>query len=192
MSYVGMDGYEKYLKAKKPLPEYMREFKQAIRYLWDDYEYCCALEANITEEYEGQIKHYRNLAEEDNTPEDLICENIESIKKRCEQAIYDVWHEGPDDAHFYIIYADGSEAHASGADIISHDVKLRMQHIVYAYYQDESEEYDTLAGDLDWGENDVNVTEDEWSERREAYFDMVQYKFNTEWARKMLAKRGQV
>lgn len=47
---------------------------------------------------------------------------------------------------------------------------------------------ETLTG----GENDVNVTEDEWSERREAYFDMVQYKFNTEWARKMLAKRGQV
>ena len=95
MSYVGMDGYEKYLKAKKPLPEYMREFKQAIRYLWDDYEYCCALEANITEEYEGQIKHYRNLAEEDNTPEDLICENIKGIRERCQREIYDVWHVAP-------------------------------------------------------------------------------------------------
>lgn len=189
MSYVGMDGYEKYLKAKRPLPEYMREFKQAIRYLWDDYEYFCAREAMITKEYEGEIKHYRKLAKEDNTSEELICKHIESIKERCHQEIFDMWHEDTDAVYFYIIYTDGSEARAFGFDIISHDVKLRMQHIAYAYYLDGFTEYDTLAGYLDWGENDENVTEDEWSERREAYMDMVQYKFNTEWARKYLIKR---
>jgi len=176
-------------KVEKPLPEYMRMFKQAIRDLWNEHEYAVSYTNKISDKHKARMEQYK--ADNADMPEWFVNEAIERMEKERVRTMFDIWQDFGNDASFHIIYADGSEDFASGVEIVGHDVKLKMQHIVYAYYLDGYVGYDTLTGELEWDEQEGDETGDEWFERRDAYMSMVQYKYGTEWAKRMIEKYGE-
>ena len=92
---------------------------------------------------------------------------------------YQKCEEFGNDAMIRIVYKDGSECIASGAEIVGGLITPRMQHIVYACYMDGYVEYDTFTGIL---VDDVtnffgDLSTDEGIEAREAYYGMIEKVF---------------
>ena len=48
-----------------------------------------------------------------------------------------------------------------------------------------------MTGELEWDDLEGDETGDERFERRDAYMSMVQYKYGTEWAKRMIGKYGE-
>lgn len=169
-------------KEEKPIPKYLKEIKDAIRDFKDNREW---LDYAIEQE---EKKYDERLAEYDCN--DWINRwTIENLKKQRAEAAYKKCEEFGNDAMIHIIYKDGSECVASGAEIVGGLVTPKMQNIAYASYSDGWVEYDTLTGILVDDETDFfgDLSTDEGIEARENYYNMIENKYGTEWGRKQSA-----
>jgi len=177
-------------KVDKPRPKEMRLIKEAIRDFWNEHEWACTMAERVSQQHKDRIEQYK--ADCAGMPEAHINYTIERFEQQRQKAVWDMWESFGNDTTIHLIYKDGSEAIYSGAELVSHDVpKPKMQHIAYACLLDGWQEYDTLTGELEWDEQDGDETGDEWFERREAYMNMVQFKYGTEWAKRMIEKYGE-
>lgn len=166
-------------KKRKPLAKELREIKAAIRDFKGDREYAELQEIRIKEKYAERIAEY--------APENWINQrSIELLSKQRDEEIYQMWESYGNDATIHIIYDDGSECIASGAEIVSGEVIPKMQHIAYATYSDGWIEYDTLTGILVDNDTDFfgDLSTDEGMEAREQYFNNIEIMFGTEWGKK--------
>lgn len=170
-------------KKDKPRPDEMRRIKREIRDLWDGHGLAVEQVKRVSDSYREQIEQYKK----DNAclPDFLVRSTVDRWEDQRVRAIWDVWETYGNDITIQFIYEDGSELNVTGVELVGHDVKPKMQHIAYAYFISGYEEYDTLSGDLDWGDIDDAATVDEWCEARDRYFNKVQMRYNTEWAKKM-------
>lgn len=159
-------------KIEKPLPDYMRMFKNNIRDLKDNRVGLNWELEKIEKEYQERIKNI--IA--DGYFEYFHKTQIEEQKYRNIQSVYDTYSN---ESTIRIIYDDGTELIASGAMIVTGEVKPKMQHIVYAMYEDGYCEYDTLNGMLvDWNTNFYgDLSTEEGVVAREEYFTMIDEKF---------------
>lgn len=173
-------------KKDKPRPDEMRRIKREIHNLWDEHDFAVEQVKRVSASHRERIEQYKK----DNSwqPESYLLETVAGLERQRANAIYDVWDMYGNDITIQLIYEDGSELNVSGIELVGHDVKPKMQHIAYAYFISGYEEYDTLSGDLDWGDIDDDATVDEWCEIRNRYFNRVQMKYGTEWAKKMEGK----
>lgn len=166
-------------KEEKPLPEYLKAVKDAIRDFKENREY---LNYRIEQE---EKKMDEKIAEYD--PEDWTNKWVlESLEKQKKGIAFRLCEDFGNDAMIHIIYKDGSECIASGAEIVGGLTTPKMQNIAYAQYEDGYVEYDTLTGMLIDNETDFfgDLSTDEGIEAREAYYNMVEIKFGTEWGKK--------
>lgn len=158
-------------KAEKPLPDYIRMFKNEIRNLKDNRVGLNWELEKIEKEYQERIK---NLAT--NSYLEYFKPRIEDQKFRDIQSMYDTYSN---ESTIRIIYDDGTELIVDGTMIMTGEVKPKMQHIVYAMYEDGYCEYDTLNGMLvDWNTNFYgDLSTEEGVVAREEYFTMIDEKF---------------
>lgn len=166
-------------KEEKPLPEYLKAVKDAIRDFKSNREY---LNYRIEQE---EKKIDEKIAEYN--PEDWTNKWVlESLEKQKKGIAFRLCEDFGNDAMIHIIYKDGSECIASGAEIVGGSTTPKMQNIAYAQYEDGYVEYDTLTGMLIDNETDFfgDLSTDEGIEARETYYNMVEIKFGTEWGRK--------
>lgn len=166
-------------KEEKPLPEYLKAVKDAIRDFKDNREY---LNYRIEQE---EKKIDEKIAEYD--PEDWTNKWVlESLEKQKAGIAYRLCEEFGNDAMIHIIYKDGSECIASGMEIVGGSTTPKMQNIAYAQYEDGYVEYDTLTGILIDNETDFfgDLLTDEGIEAREDYYTMIEIKYGTEWGKK--------
>lgn len=163
-------------KEVKPLPKYLKEIKEEIREFKRNREW---LDYAISQE---EKKYDEKLAEYDrnNWINKWVIESLE--KQRAEVAYKKCEEFGNDD----IIYKDGSECVATGAEIVGGIITPKMQNIAYANYSDGWVEYDTLTGILVDSDTDFfgDLSTDAGIEARENYYNRVEIKFGTEWGRK--------
>lgn len=166
-------------KQEKPIPEYLKAIKEAIRDFKQNRKYAECDELRIKKEYDEKIMAY-NL--DDWTDKRVI----KSLTSQRDNAIYQMWELYGNDAMIHIIYDDGSECIASGVEIVSGEVIPKMQHIAYATYSDGWMEYDTLTGILVDNDTDFfgDLSTDEGMEAREQYFNNIEIMFGTEWGKK--------
>lgn len=158
-------------KAEKPLPDYIRMFKNEIRNLKDNRVGLNWELEKIEKEYQERIK---NLAT--NSYLEYFKPRFEDQKFRDIQSMYDTYSN---ESTIRIIYDDGTELIVDGTMIMTGEVKPKMQHIVYAMYEDGYCEYDTLNGMLvDWNTNFYgDLSTEEGVVAREEYFTMIDEKF---------------
>lgn len=158
-------------KRKKPLPVYLKAVKNAIRDFKDNREWLDYVIEKEVEKIDEKLEEYRN---------DCFHEwTIKNLEKQKEEVAYQKCEEFGNDAMIRIVYKDGSECIASGAEIVGGLITPRMQHIVYACYMDAYVEYDTFSGIL---VDDVtkffgDLSTDEGIEAREAYYGMIEEVF---------------
>ena len=166
-------------KVERPLPKYLKEVKDAIRDFKDNREY---LNYRIEQE---EKKIDEKIAEYD--PEDWTNERIlKNLEKQKEGIAFRLCEDFGNDAMIHIIYKDGSECIASGAEIVGGSITPKMQNIAYAKYEDGWVEYDTLTGMLVDNDTDFfgDLSTDEGIEARENYYNMIEIKYGTEWGKK--------
>ena len=156
-------------KESKPIPEYLRSVKEAIRNLKDNRNF---LELIIKQEFERideKIAKYDMGNYQDRCViANLNLQKTEFAGKKIE--------EFGNDAKVYIIYKDGSRCIAYGEEIVTREITPKMQHIAYAMYSDGWTEYDTFTGIL--VDSDTNffgdLSTDEGIRVREAYYEMIE------------------
>ena len=149
--------------------EYLKQIKETIKDLKSNRDMADNEAKNIEKRYNEQISEYdiNNYFEE---------QIIETLKIRKNKAIYDTYEIYGMESSIHIIYEDGSECCVTGIEIVTGEINPKMQHIVYATYQDGYIEYDTETGELNY---DVSI--DEEQEERENYFNNIEIKYGTEW-----------
>ena len=162
--------YDKQIE--KPLPEYMKKFKNDIRNLKDNQEH-------LKFQLEKIENKYREIAERlisNGHSMYFVKTQIENEKFRDTQEEYDACSN---ESTVRIIYDDGTELIIDGSSIVAGKVKPKMQHIIYAMYEDGYCEYDTLTGMLvDWDTNFYgDLSTNEGVVAREEYFFMIDEKF---------------
>lgn len=166
-------------KEEKPLPKYLKEVKDAIRDFKDNREF---LDYRIEQE---ERKIDEKIAEYD--PEEWCNQWIlERLQREKAEVAYRLCEEFGNDASIHIIYKDGSECIARGAEIVGGLITPKMQNIAYAQYEDGWMEYDTLTGILVDNDTDFfgDLSTDEGIETRENYYNMIEIKYGTEWGKK--------
>ncbi len=167
------------VKKDKPLPAYMKAVKDAIRDFKDNREFVDRLIEKREKEIEERLVEY-------DPAEPWNMWTIERLKKEKSEIAYNLCEEYGNDAMIHIIYKDGSECVASGAEIVGGIITPKMQNIAYACYSDGWCEYDTLTGDLLNDEMDFwgDLSTDEGIETRERYFNEVEIRYGTEWGKR--------
>lgn len=166
-------------REEKPLSKYLKEVKDAIRDFKKNREY---LDYRIEQE---EKKIDEKIAEYD--PEDWTNKWVlENLEKQKNGIAFRLCEEFGNDAMIHIIYKDGSDCIASGAEIVGGLITPPMQNIAYASYEDGYVEYDTLTGILIDDDTDFfgDLSTDEGIEAREDYYSMIEVRYGTEWGRK--------
>lgn len=166
-------------KEVKPLPKYLKAIKEEIREFKRNREW---LDYAIAQE---EKKYDEKLAEYDRNHW-INKWVIESLEKQRAEVAYKKCEEFGNDAMIHIIYKDGSECVATGAEIVGGIITPKMQNIAYANYSDGWVEYDTLTGILVDSDTDFfgDLSTDAGIEARENYYNRIEIKFGTEWGRK--------
>ncbi len=169
-------------KEVKPLAKELKEIKEAIRDFKENREWLNELIAREEKKIDEKLAEY----ESENY---LYYWTIERLKKERAEVAYKLCEDYGNDAMIHIIYKDGSECIATGAEIVGGLITPKMQNIAYASYSDGWVEYDTFTGTLVDNDTDYfgDLSTDEGIEAREAYYNMIEIKFGTEWGRKHTA-----
>ena len=154
----------------KPRAKELKEIKSAIRDFKEIRKWLMSEEKRIREEYADRIAEY-NPEEDSHT--------IAALETQMIHEIDSLWDTYGNDATIYIIYSDDSDCYASGIELISGEVKPKMQHIVYAQYSDGFCEYDTYTGMLvdDHTSYFGDLATDEGIRSRETYHNNVEQLF---------------
>lgn len=161
-------------KKEKPIPQYLKEIKSEIKNFKENREW-------LNHEIRNEEKKIEEKLSEFNNDDYMNKYLIEKLEKKKMEVPYKKCQEFGNDATIYIIYNDGSECIASGAEIVGGIITPKMQNIAYANYSDGWVEYDTLTGIL--VDNETNffgdLSTDEGIEAREKYYIMIEDKFKS-------------
>lgn len=166
-------------KEVKPLPKYLKAIKEEIREFKRNREWLDYAIAQEEKKYDEKLAEY----DRNNWINKWV---IESLEKQRAEVAYKKCEEFGNDAMIHIIYKDGSECVATGAEIVGGIITPKMQSIAYANYSDGWVEYDTLTGILVDSDTDFfgDLSTDAGIEARENYYNRIEIKFGTEWGRK--------
>lgn len=166
-------------KEVKPLPKYLKAIKEEIREFKRNREWLDYAIAQEEKKYDKKLAEY----DRNNWINKWV---IESLEKQRAEVAYKKCEEFGNDAMIHIIYKDGSECVATGAEIVGGIITPKMQSIAYANYSDGWVEYDTLTGILVDSDTDFfgDLSTDAGIEARENYYNRIEIKFGTEWGRK--------
>jgi len=157
----------------KPLAQQLKEIKEAIKDFKGNRSFVKREEKKIIENYKEKLKGYDS--------QNWVDRNfINTLEKRCESEIYNLYEMYGNDATIQIIYNDGTECNVTGTEIVAGEITPKLQQIAYASYQDGYTIFDTLSGNMDdkWdieGEDEVD-----WDARDE-YFNNIERIFKTKW-----------
>lgn len=159
---------------QKPRAKELKEIKEAIKDLKSHRSYTKSLANDIKKRYAESLASAKGNSLLDRWER----ERLEQMQAKEIGKLYD---DMGMDITIHIIYTDGTECIAYGAEIVAGEITPKLQHIAYASYLDGYTEYDTLTGCLDtrW-----NAETDEGIEERDEYFSQVEIMYGTAWGRK--------
>ena len=153
-------------------------------------------------DYQSEARYHLRELERERKEELAECERIytEEWMRRCERdrinRSYDQLRSDKEDEilsryhneqHYYLIYADGSEAIISAEEILLGEKFPRITGIVYAEMSSADDHFDTETGDLFWYSEErlqaCGYNYEAEDEKKWQYETAIQYKYRTEWSR---------
>lgn len=148
------------------------------------------LKAKLTE---LEARRKEAIAENDNVADEKVHswfnQNVNwTYDRLCQELVGDVYDRWHNDQSYHLIYKDGSEVVITAEEILSGEPFPKMSDIVYAELSSGDDHMDTETSDLDWF-SDERMEACDWNydvedERVQQYETSIQFKFNTEWARR--------